>query len=359
MNWEANVRRVLPYVPGEQPKAAGIVKLNTNECPYPPSPMTEEVLRTFDTDKLRRYPDPAAGDLVRAIAQRYGRKEKEVFAGVGSDDVLAMCFLTFFNGGKEILFPDITYSFYDVWASLFRIPYRTVPLTGEFRIEPEDYAGRNGGVVIANPNAPTGEALPLSSIRRILDLNPDCVVIVDEAYVDFGAESANCLIPEYENLLVVQTSSKSRAMAGVRIGWAMGNEKLIRYLNDVKYSFNSYTLSSLQIAAGAAALADEPYFLDIVRKVTETRAAAEERFRDLGFSFQASAANFLFVTHDEMPAAEIFAQLRARGIYVRYFNKPRIDNYLRITIGTPEEMEKLFAALKEILGRTDGASGEK
>ena len=350
--WEENIRTVVPYTPGEQPKEQDVIKLNTNENPYPPSPKVREEMEALSMADLRKYPDPAASRLVGAIAERYGRKKSEVFVGVGSDDVLAMCFLTFFNNRtKPVLFPDITYSFYDVWADLFRIPYETVALDDAFRIRPEYFARENGGIIFPNPNAPTGRALPLADVEKIIAGSPDSIVIVDEAYVDFGAESAAGLIPKYDNLLVVQTFSKSRSLAGMRIGYALGNEVLIRYLNDCKYSFNSYTMNRTAIAAGTAALEDEAYFRENVRKIMATREKAEHRFHELGFRFFPSEANFLFVTHPDRPAKEIFEALRARHIYVRYFPKERIDNYLRVTIGTDEEMEALFAALSEILGQ--------
>ena len=252
-SWEDNVRKVVPYTPGEQPKIANIIKLNTNENPYPPSPAVLKALRETDGDYLRRYPDPKSQDLTDAFARLHGIDSSRVFAGVGSDDVLAMCFLTFFNSEKPVLFPDITYSFYDVWADLFRIPYRTVPLDENFGIVKEDYYGENGGVIFPNPNAPTGIPMKQSDVTDILDRNKDVVVIVDEAYVDFCGESMLGLTGEYENLLVVQTLSKSRALAGMRIGFAVGSEKLIRYLNDVKYSFNSYTMNMPSLELGVEA----------------------------------------------------------------------------------------------------------
>ena len=349
-SWEKNVRQVVPYTPGEQPQEANIIKLNTNENPYPPSPAVVRALSELSADVLRKYPDPRAGMLVDALAERYGVPSEQVFVGVGSDDVLAMAFQTFFNGDKPIVFPDITYSFYDVWAEAFRIPYRTIPLTDTFEICPGDYAGNNGGVVFPNPNAPTGMCLAIDAVEEIVRANPDVVVIVDEAYVDFGAESALPLVDRYENLLVVQTYSKSRSMAGARIGFAVGSPKLIGYLNAFKYSFNSYTMNDAAIRLGAAALSDEAYFQDTCRKIMETREWSKKRFAELGFSFGDSMANFVFVTHRTVPAAEIFRKLREKHIYVRYFDKPRINNYLRVTIGTREEMEKLFEVLAGLEG---------
>lgn len=348
-DWRDKVRRVVPYVPGEQPDQPDMIKLNTNENPYPPAPGVRKALEAFDTDRLRLYPDPKAGALTRALADYYGVKPSQVFVGVGSDDVLAMSFLTFFNSDKPILFPDITYSFYDVWAEEFRIPYVTKALDDNFHIVPEDYFGENGGVIFPNPNAPTGVELPLSAIEDILQHNRDVVVIVDEAYVDFGAKTALPLLEKYDNLLVVQTFSKSRSMAGMRIGFCIGNEELISYLNDVKYSFNSYTMDQLTLALGTEALKDQAYFQETVDKIVKTREWTKKELRRLGFTFEDSKANFIFASHETIPAGQIFQALRDRHIYVRYFDKPRIDNYLRITIGTREEMETLIEFLDHFL----------
>ena len=347
--WEMNIRKAVPYVPGEQPDQQRMIKLNTNENPYPPAPGVAESIYASDTDRLRLYPDPEAGVLVNALAKRYRVKPEQVFAGVGSDDVLAMAFLTFFNSQKPILFPDITYSFYDVWAGLFRIPYQTVPLDPQFRICAEDYEIPNGGVVFPNPNAPTGELESLALIEHILQHNQDVIVIVDEAYIDFGGTSALPLLNQYENLLIVQTFSKSRSLAGMRIGYAFGSETLIRYLNNVKYSFNSYTMNQLTLTAGAAALRDEAYFKKTIHKIIATRERVKEEFQKLGFLFGDSQSNFLFVTHPDVHAQKLFEALKEEHIYVRYFNKPRIDNYLRITIGTDEEMDVLLDVLRSYL----------
>ena len=347
--WEANIRKVVPYTPGEQPNESGMIKLNTNENPYSPAPGVEKALENLDTDTLRLYPDPTAGDLVHSIAGFYGLKDEQVFTGVGSDDVLAMCFLTFFNSEKPILFPDITYSFYDVWADLFRIPYERPALDEEFHIRKEDYLRENGGIVFPNPNAPTGVEMPLSEIEEIVAKNPDSVVIVDEAYVDFGGVSALPLVDKYENLLVVQTFSKSRALAGMRIGFAIGQKKLISYLNDVKFSFNSYTMNRLTIACGKACVEDRAYFQEITGKIVATREWTKQKLTELGFTFPDSKANFIFATHKTVPAQELFENLKTAGIYVRYFKKPRIDNYLRITVGTQAEMERLVEVLVELV----------
>ena len=346
--WETYVRKVEPYVPGEQPKHK-VIKLNTNENPYPPSPKVQKIIDGFDAQQLRLYPDPEVSELIAAIAKNKGLDKEQVFVGVGSDDVLAMSFLTFFGSEQPILFPDITYSFYDVWAELFRIPYEQIPLQKDFRICVDDYKRKNGGIVIPNPNAPTGIAESLDAIEEIIAANPDSVVMIDEAYVDFGTKSAQELLKTYENLLVVQTFSKSRSLAGSRIGYAMGSKKLIAYLNDCKYSFNSYTMDRLTIQVGKASMEDEPYFTEQVRRIIDTREWANEQLKKLGFDFPDSKANFIFARHKQRAAEDIFAALKQRNIYVRYFKKPRIDNYLRITIGTKEEMEQLMNALQEIL----------
>ena len=349
-NWEKNVRKVVPYVPGEQPNKERMIKLNTNENPYPPAPGVKKVLEDFQIDRLRLYPDPVIGKLVNAIADNYGVKKEQVFVGVGSDDVLAMIFMTFFNAEAPILFPDITYSFYDVWADMLRIPYVRIPLDENFCIQPEDYKQENGGIIFPNPNAPTGELLGLEQVEEIIKANPDVCVVVDEAYVDFGGESALPLIEKYDNVIVVQTFSKSRSMAGSRIGFAISNEKIIKYLNDVKYSFNSYTMDALTIELGTAAIADKAYFEMTKEKIIATREWTKEELRKLGFRFGDSKSNFIFASHETIPAVELFEVLRAADIYVRYFKKPeRINNYLRISIGTQEEMEEFIAFLKKYI----------
>ncbi len=347
--WENNIRKVEPYVPGEQPKQDNVIKLNTNENPYPPTPMVTDAAGHFNMDKLRLYPDPEAADLVGAIAGYYGMNKNQVFVGVGSDDVISMCFLTFFNSDKPILFPDITYSFYSVWADLYRIPYETPKLDADFKIVPEDYYKENGGVIFPNPNAPTALYMELDKVEDIIKHNQDVVVIIDEAYIDFGGKSALEFVNKYENVLVVQTFSKSRSMAGMRIGYAFGNEKLIKALNDVKYSFNSYTMNATSLAYGVCAVKDKQYFEKCVNEIIKTRQYSAQKLTELGFTFPESKANFIFATHKSVPAAKIFEELKKRNIYVRYFNKPVIDNYLRITIGTKEQMDKLFEALADIV----------
>ena len=346
--FEKNIRKVEPYVPGEQPQRK-VIKLNTNENPYPPAPGVTKALEEMDTDRFRLYPDPTAAPLVNALADFYHVNPDQVFVGVGSDDVLSMCFLTFFNSEKPIFFPDITYSFYSVWADLYRIPYECQKLDEDFKLVKEDYYKENGGVIFPNPNAPTGIYEDLSVVEDIIAHNQDVIVIVDEAYVDFGGESALPLIEKYDNLLVVQTFSKSRSMAGMRIGFACGNEKLIKFLNDVKYSFNSYTMDRTALAAGVAAVEDKAYFEETCNKIIETREWTKKELKALGFSFQDSKSNFIFATHETCPAAKLFEALREQHIYVRYFPKDRIDNFLRITIGTKEEMQKFIDFLKDYL----------
>lgn len=347
--WERYVKRVTPYVPGEQPKGERLVKLNTNENPYPPAPGVKKALSELPAEAFRKYPDPASTGLTEALARYLKVEPERVFVGVGSDDVLGMAFLTFFHSDKPILFPDISYSFYPVWADLFGISYETPALDGEFRIRKTDYLKENGGIIFPNPNAPTGLALPLSEVEEIVAGNPDSVVIVDEAYVDFGGESAIRLTDRYDNLLVVQTFSKSRSMAGIRIGCAVGSRALIRAMTDVRYSYNSYTMNLPSQILGAAALEDEAYFKKTVDTIIATRERAKERLSALGFSFPDSKANFIFASHKTAPARELFEALKREEIYVRYFNQPRIDNYLRITVGTEEEMERLFEALERYL----------
>ena len=346
--FEKNIRKVEPYVPGEQPQRK-VIKLNTNENPYAPAPGVTKALEEMNTDRLRLYPDPTAAPLVNALADFYHVNPDQVFVGVGSDDVLSMCFLTFFNSEKPIFFPDITYSFYKVWADLYRIPYECQKLDENFKIIKEDYYKENGGVIFPNPNAPTGLYEDLVDVEDIIAHNQDVIVIVDEAYVDFGGTSALPLLKKYENLLVVQTFSKSRAMAGMRIGFCIGNEKLIHYLNDVKFSFNSYTMNLPSQVMGVEAVRDDAYFKATTAKIVATRERIKKELNELGFTFPDSKANFIFASHKEVPAEELFRALREADIYVRHWNKPRIANSLRITVGTDEEMDRLIAFLKNYL----------
>ena len=347
--FENNIRKVEPYVPGEQPQNK-VIKLNTNENPYPPSPKVTEALAKMDTDRFRLYPDPTCGPLVEALAEFYHVDRDQVFVGVGSDDVLSMCFLTFFNSKKPILFPDITYSFYKVWAELYRIPYECQRLDGNFRIVKEDYYKENGGIIFPNPNAPTAIYEELDFVEDIIRANPDVIVIVDEAYIDFAGRSALELIDKYENLIVVQTFSKARSMAGMRIGYAVSNPVLIKYLNDAKYSFNSYTMNQAALVCGVEAVKDREYFEEGIRKIIETREWAKDRLARLGFICLDSSANFIFAMHPDYDAKELFEEMKANGIYVRYWGSERIEQYMRITIGTREEMEELFRFLEKYMG---------
>ena len=347
--FEKNIRKVEPYVPGEQPQRK-VIKLNTNENPYAPAPGVTKALEEMNTDRLRLYPDPTAAPLVNALADFYHVNPDQVFVGVGSDDVLSMCFLTF-NSEKPIFFPDITYSFYKVWADLYRIPYECQKLDENFKIVKEDYYKENGGVIFPNPNAPTGLYEDLVDVEDIIAHNQDVIVIVDEAYVDFAGRSAIELIDKYENLLVVQTFSKSRSMAGMRIGFAMGSPKLIKYLNDVKYSFNSYTMNQTSLVCGVEAVKDKAYFEECVNKIIETREWAKEELKNLGFHCLDSKSNFIFAMHPDYDAKELFEALKENDIYVRFWGSERIEQYMRITVGTREEMEAMFAFLKKYMNK--------
>lgn len=347
--WEKNIRVIAPYVPGEQPKDKNVIKLNTNENPYPPAPGVTKAVREFDTDMLRLYPDTEASLLTEKLAEFYGLKQENFFVGVGSDDVLSVAFQTFFNSDKPVYFPDITYSFYKVWADMYRIPYECKKLDDGFNIVKEDYYKENGGVIFPNPNALTAVFMPLDGVEDIIRHNQDVIVIVDEAYIDFGGESAVGLLEKYENLLVVQTFSKARSMAGIRIGYAMGSKRLISAMNDVKFSINSYTMNQPSIIIGAGAVSDRQYFEDTLAKIVNTRENAKRKFKELGFTFTDSKANFIFVSHNKYRAKDIFDYLKGKNIFVRHFATERIDNYLRITIGTDEQMNKLYEALEEYI----------
>ena len=351
MKWEDNVRRVVPYVAGEQPDRKSVIKLNTNEWPYPPAPGVARAAAQMDWSALRLYPDSNTSLLVNELARYYHVNPEQIFVGVGSDDVLAMAFMTFFNSEKPVLFPDVTYSFYDVWAELFRIPYKLCALDDNWHICPDDYRQQNGGVIFPNPNAPTGLMEDIKTVEEIIAVNQDVVVIVDEAYVDFGGTSALPLLEKYDNLLIVQTFSKSRAMAGMRIGFAIGNERLIRYLNDVKFSFNSYTMNMPAQLLGAEAVRDDAYFKSITGKITATRERVKSELKKLGFWFPDSMANFIFASHETIPASRIFHALRDADIYVRYWDKPRICNFLRISVGTDSQMDCLLDFLRDYVGK--------
>jgi len=347
--WSPLVHRLSPYVPGEQPKIKNLVKLNTNENPYGPSPRVLAAIAAEVNDGLRLYPDPTAMQLRQAIADYYGLTTEQVFVGNGSDEVLAHVFHALFQHPEPLLFPDITYSFYPVYCGLYGIDYVTVPLSDEFELKVSDYLRPNAGIIFANPNAPTGRLLPLSEIEWLLQRNTESVVVIDEAYVDFGGESAVKLVQHYPNLLVTQTMSKSRSLAGLRVGFALGHPELIQALVRVKDSFNSYPLDRLAIVGGVAAMEDRDHFERTRQAVIASREELCRGLQALGFNITPSAANFVFATHPLRDAAELAAQLRARSIIVRHFRLPRIDQHLRITIGSPEQNAALLTALAEIL----------
>ena len=347
--WTKNLRNIEPYVPGEQSKDKDIVKINANENPYPPSPKAAEVLKSFDTNKLRFYPSANSTKLKEAIAKYYKVDVSNVFVGNGSDDVLAVAFQSFFNSEKPIVYPDLTYSFYPVWCSLFGIKYKNYPVGDDFRINPEDYKEKNGGVVIPNPNAPTSLGEGLDFVEKILDYNQDSVVIIDEAYVDFGGTSSVPLIEKYENLLVTGTFSKSRSLAGLRIGFAIGSKALIDVMEAVKNSYNSYTVDSLSIEMGAASIEDDEYFKSTCKKVIKTRERVTLELEKLGFDVLDSQTNFIFATHNKHNMKSLFEYLKTQKVFIRYFSLPRIENYVRITIGTNEEMDNFLEKTKEFI----------
>lgn len=347
--WSEIVKRLDPYIPGEQPQDKKYIKLNTNENPYPPSPLVLEAIERGTNESLRLYPDPNSQALLDKLSNEYQVNSNQVFVGNGSDEVLALSFQAFFNPDKPILFPDITYSFYPVYCSLFKIDYELIPLDGNLSIPTQEFMKRNGGIIFPNPNAPTGEYVNLRDIRGILEHNKDSVVIIDEAYIDFGGQSATKLVNEYPNLLVIQTFSKSRSLAGLRIGFAIGNEDLIEALNRVKNSFNSYPIDRLAMNAAVAALDDKVYFEETTTKVIQTRKNVQSLLQQLGFTIIPSQANFLFISHSDYDAENIYKQLKNQGILVRFFNKPRINNFLRVSIGTTEEMEEFISAVEKIV----------
>lgn len=348
--WEANLRDVTPYVPGAQPQNKNVIKLNTNENPYPPSPKVAKAISEMDLDtSMRKYPDPTSGELVRALESYHGLDEGQVFVGTGSDDVLSIAFLTFFNSDQPIVFPDVTYSFYPVWAQVYGIPYREIPLDNSYRILPEDYKD-NGGVVIANPNAPTGISLKRPSVEQIIAGNPDVIVIVDEAYIDYSSETVLPLLHDYDNLVIVRTFSKSRAMAGMRIGYAISSPRLIRAMNNVAQSINSYTMSATTLRAGVASIGDEDYFRARIEDVRKTRARTIVELKKRFFMVLPSSTNFVFASPGRMKCERLFEELCARNIFVRHFSGERTKDFLRITIGTDREMDALFAAIDEIQG---------
>lgn len=348
--WSPLTASLVPYVPGEQPKDKTYIKLNTNENPYPPSPKVIDAITGAANADLRLYPDPTCEGLVQAAADYYGLTAQQVFVGNGSDEILAFAFAAFFDPSKKLLFPDITYSFYKVYAKLYGLQTELIPLDEQFNIQVEAFHSDNGGIIIPNPNAPTAQLLPLESICKLLESNPNQAVIIDEAYIDFGGQSAVELIKDYPNLLVVQTLSKSRSLAGLRVGFAFGSEELIEGLNRIKNSFNSYTLDRLALAGAVASLEDEAYFRETTAKVIATRERVTKQLVAIGFKVTDSKANFVFISHKAIAAKDIFQQLRDKGVLVRYFDQPRIHEYLRVSIGTDEEMDAFIKALQEITG---------
>ena len=351
--WSPLVQSLTPYVPGEQPKLSNLIKLNTNESPYGPSPKALEAIRQAADDTLRLYPDPVSLGLRQAIAKRSGLTPEHVFVGNGSDEVLAHAFQAFFNHGEPLLFPDVTYSFYPVYCGLYGLPFETVPLDEGLRVHVEDFNRPNSGIVLANPNAPTGIALGLGDIEALLVAHPERVVLIDEAYVDFGAESAVSLVSRYPNLLVVQTFSKSRGMAGLRVGFAIGDPALIEGLVRVKDSFNSYPLDRLAQAGAQAAYEDEEWLATCVNKVMATREMLSNALGALGFDVLPSCANCVYARHIDREAASLAAALRERAIIVRHLKGPRTSSWLRITVGTDAQCTSLLDALKDILRRND------
>ncbi len=351
--WSALAVKMNPYVPGEQPAEAGLVKLNTNENPYPPSSRVITALQGALTEGLQLYPDPDARKLRAAIADYHGLSVDQVFAGNGSDEVLAHAFCALLKHDKPVLFPDVTYGFYPVYCRLYGIKYRTVALTQDYKIRVEDYLQPNGGVIFPNPNAPTGCLLPLENIERLLLANTESVIVVDEAYIDFGGESACRLIERFPNLLVVKTFSKSRSLAGLRVGFALGNNHLIRALEQVKNSFNSYPLGQLALAGATAAMADRGYFERTRRAVMASREYLQHELARLGFIALPSAANFIFATHPQYEAKQLLATLREQRIIVRHFNHPRTRQFLRITVGTDEDCIRVINRLERIVGEAD------
>ncbi|MFW2003445.1 histidinol-phosphate transaminase [Acinetobacter ursingii] len=350
--WSPEVRELEPYTPGEQPKIQNLLKLNTNENPYPPSPKVVEAVQavlTHQADALRLYPDPDATQLKQAIATQQNVNVDQVFVGNGSDEVLAHIFKAFFIQDQPILYPDITYSFYPVYSQFFSVKTQQIPLNDDFEIVLDDYRQANGGIIITNPNAPTSIALSMQQIEQILQANPDRVVVIDEAYVDFGAETAVGLVEQYDNLVVCQTTSKSRSLAGLRVGFAIAQAHLIAALEAVKNSFNSYPMDRFAIAAAVASFEDQAYFEAQCQKVIQSRDKLVEELKEIDFKVLPSKANFIFVTHPARDAAELATQLREQGVLVRYFNKPRIDQYLRITIGTDQQNQRLVETLKTLL----------
>ena len=353
--WNDKIKEIEPYVPGEQPKDKKYIKLNTNENPYSPSEKVIEKIESMNLEDLKLYPDPDVSKLREVIADYFSKKisekftKEQIFVGNGSDEVLALIFMTFFNKGDKVYYPDITYSFYPVYADLFDLKEIKVPLNKNFEIEIDKYFGLDGHIIITNPNAPTSIALKLNEIEKIVKNNPTQLVVIDEAYVDFGAESSVKLVNKYDNVLVVQTFSKSRSFAGMRLGYAIGSENIIEGLNRLKFSFNSYTIDRISIEAGIESFKDDDYFVKTNTKIIETREKTVKKLKELGFKVLNSSANFIFISHNKVFAGDLYKQLKDNGILVRYFAKNRIDNYLRVTIGTDEDMEIFIEKLNKLL----------
>lgn len=351
MSWRDNLRQVEPYVAGEQPKIDNLIKLNTNENPYAPGEKVAEAIKNFNSERLKLYPNADAATLRHALAQYQGLQDNQVFLGNGSDEVLALTFLTCFNSDKKLLFPDITYSFYPVYCELYGIDYEVVPLRDDFTINKEDYMRENGGIIFPNPNAPTGAMMSAADIADIVAASPDSIVVIDEAYVDFGGQSVLSLLDRYENLLVIHTFSKFRSLAGIRLGVAYGNSELISHLYDVKNSFNSYPVDALAQEIGYASVMDSDVIKAHARKIVATRERVSKELKKLGFDMPESYANFIFIRHASVKAVDIFKALRLEGIVVRYFNQPRIDNYLRVTIGTDAQMDRFLEVIGQIVAK--------
>ncbi|MGI6004556.1 MAG: histidinol-phosphate transaminase [Christensenellales bacterium] len=349
----ALARKVTPYTPGEQLNTPDLIKINTNENPYPPSPKAIEAMQGVVNSTLRLYPQPDADEFIKAVAIVHDVSDDMVFAGNGSDEVLAFAFMAFFDPGRPIFFPDLTYSFYPVYADLFNLDTQQIPVRQDYSIYPPDYTGDNGGIVIANPNAPTARSLPRFQVEQLIRNAPDSVVILDEAYTIFSGESMVDLTKKYDNLLVVNTLSKSHSLAGLRVGYAVGQPHLIDGLNRIKNSFNSYTMDRVAIAGATAAMLDTQYAADTARKIIATREAFCEKLTGLGFTYPPSSANFVLATHESAHARDIFQRLRERGVLVRYFDLPRLDNSLRISIGTDEAMAKVGRILEDIVDELD------
>lgn len=348
------IRKITPYVPGEQPNYSDMIKLNTNENPYPPSPKVKAALNNFDTEQLKRYSSINNPDVKSALATKHGLSPKHFIIGNGSDEVLAFCFLAFFNSSDPLLFPDITYGFYKVWADLFHIPYRELPLNEQFAIDLKDYTQTNGGIIIANPNAPTGLFKPIAEIKQLLEMNPDVIVIIDEAYIDFATESAVSLLDNYPNLVIVRTLSKSSSLAGLRVGYAIGNPIYIQVVESIKSSFNPYSVDMLAECLAVAALEDDTYYTKITNKICETRNWFTTSISNLGFQALSSQTNFILLTHPDIVITELYHYLESQDVFVRYFSTiDRLKNYLRVSIGTQEEMEKVQQLLVNYLQNND------